>query len=124
VYAWPNGASLALVVCNNIEHFAFRAGLGSDSAQIGAQQNQRNYAWRDYGNRAGLWYLLDLLDEFDLPCAHNVNAAVLDACPEIAPALLARGDESDEFVVRPSSRTIGNQLEQLISTEAAGAQSP
>jgi peptidoglycan/xylan/chitin deacetylase (PgdA/CDA1 family) len=93
VYAWPNGASLALVVCNNIEHFAFRAGLGSDNAQMGAQQNQRNYAWRDYGNRAGLWYLLDLLDEFDLPCAHNVNAAVLDACPEIAPALLARGDE-------------------------------
>jgi allantoinase len=92
-YVWPNGANLALVVCNNIEHFAFRAGLGSDSAQMGAPQNQRNYAWRDYGNRAGLWYLLDLLDEFDLPCAHNVNAAVLDACPEIAPALLVRGDE-------------------------------
>lgn len=93
VYAWPNGASLALVVCNNIEHFAFRAGLGSDSAQMGAPQNQRNYAWRDYGNRVGLWYLLDLLDEFGLPCAHNVNAAALDACPEITPALLARGDE-------------------------------
>lgn len=92
-YTWPNGANLALVVSNNIEHFAFRAGLGSDSAQLGAPQNQRNYAWRDYGNRVGLWYLLDLLDELDLPCAHNVNAAALDACPEIAPALLARGDE-------------------------------
>ena len=92
-YKWPNGTNLAVMVCNNIEHFAYRTGLGSDSAQPGAGQNQRNYAWRDYGNRVGLWYLLDLLDELAVPSAHNVNAAVLDHCPEIAPALLARGDE-------------------------------
>jgi len=92
-YEWPGGARLAVVVSNNIEHFAFRAGLGSDNAQLGAAQNQRNYAWRDYGNRVGLWYLLDMLDELALPCLHNVNGAVLDSCPEIAPALLARGDE-------------------------------
>ncbi len=92
-YEWPGGARLAVVISNNIEHFAFCAGLGSDSAQLGAAQNQRNYAWRDYGNRVGLWYLLDMLDELALPCSHNVNGALLDACPEIAPALLARGDE-------------------------------
>lgn len=92
-YEWPNGARLALLVCNNIEHFAYRAGLGSDSAQPGAAQNQRNYAWRDYGNRVGLWNLLEMLDELALRCAHNVNTAALDACPEIAPALRARGDE-------------------------------
>jgi hypothetical protein len=92
-YEWPNGARLAVLVYNNIEHFAFRTGLGSDSAQPGAPQTQRNYAWRDYGNRVGLWNQLDLLDELGLPCAHNVNSAVLDAYPEIAPALRARGDE-------------------------------
>jgi allantoinase len=92
-YAWPNGARLAVVIVNNIEQFAYRAGLGSDSAQQGGVQNQRNYAWRDYGNRVGLWYLLDCLDNLGLPAAHNINAAVLDACPEIAPALIARGDE-------------------------------
>ncbi len=92
-YEWPNGTRLAVLVCNNIEHFAYRAGMGSDSAQIGAMQNQRNYAWRDYGNRVGLWYLLDLLDELGVPCAHNVNGAALDTCPEIVPALLKRGDE-------------------------------
>ena len=93
VYDWPGGKRLAVVISNNIEHFAYRAGLGTDSAQPGAAQNQRNYAWRDYGNRVGLWYLLDLLDELAVPCSHNVNAAVLEHCPEIAPALLARGDE-------------------------------
>ncbi|WP_431281305.1 polysaccharide deacetylase family protein [Humitalea sp. 24SJ18S-53] len=92
-YEWPGGKRLALLLSNNIEHFAFRAGIGSDSAQIGAPQNQRNYAWRDYGNRVGLWYMLDMLDEMGLPCSHNVNTAALDACPEIAPALIKRGDE-------------------------------
>jgi allantoinase len=43
-YEWPGGARLALLVGNNIEHFAFRARIGRDSAQIGAPQNQRNYA--------------------------------------------------------------------------------
>jgi len=93
IYEWPNGRRLALLVCNNIEWFAFRAGLGTDSAQPGAPQNQRNYAWRDYGNRVGLWSLLELLDELEIPAAHNVNAAVLDACPEIGEAIRARGDE-------------------------------
>ncbi|MBC7801628.1 MAG: polysaccharide deacetylase family protein, partial [Gemmatimonadaceae bacterium] len=92
-YAWPNGAHLALLIVNNIEHFAYRQGLGSDSTGPALVQNQRPYAWRDYGNRVGLWNLLALLDELALPAAHNCNAAVLDHCPEIAPALLARGDE-------------------------------
>jgi peptidoglycan/xylan/chitin deacetylase (PgdA/CDA1 family) len=92
-YTWPNGARLAVLVVTNIEQFAYRAGLGSDSAQPGAIQNQRNFAWRDYGNRVGIWYLLDMLDELGMPAAHNINAAVLDDCPQIAPALMARGDE-------------------------------
>ena len=56
-------------------------------------QSHRNYAWRDYGNRVGLWYYLDLLDEFALPGAHNVNSAVLEACPDIVERLNGRGDE-------------------------------
>jgi len=92
-YEWPNAARLAVVLCNNIEAFAFRAGLGSDSTGAAAPQSQRNYAWRDYGNRVGLWNMLAMFDEYGLPCAHNVNGLVLDTCPEIAPALMKRGDE-------------------------------
>src|SRR5579875_4050249 len=76
-YEWPEGKRLAVTFNNNIEWFAFGAGLGSDSTGAPAPQSQRNYAWRDYGNRVGLWYYLDLLDEFGLPAAHNVNSAVL-----------------------------------------------
>jgi allantoinase len=92
-YDWPEGKRLAVTFNNNIEHFAFSAGLGSDSTGATAAQSQRNYAWRDYGNRVGLWYYLDLLDEFGLPGAHNVNSAVLEACPDIGVRLKARGDE-------------------------------
>ncbi len=92
-YEWPEGKRLAVTFNNNIEWFAFGAGLGSDSTGAPAPQSQRNYAWRDYGNRVGLWYYLDLLDEFGLPAAHNVNSAVLEACPEIGERLNARGDE-------------------------------
>jgi allantoinase len=92
-YTWPNGSRLAVLVVTNIEQSAYRAGLGSDSAQPGAVQNQRNFAWRDYGNRVAIWNLLDTLDALGIPAAHNFNTAVFDACPDIAPALVARGDE-------------------------------
>lgn len=93
VYDWPEGKRLAVYLCNNIEHFAFGRGLGTDSTGPSAEQSQRNYAWRDYGNRVGLWYYLDLLDEFGLPGAHNVNAAALEYCPDIVERLNGRGDE-------------------------------
>ena len=92
-YTWPGGKKLALMLVNNIEHFHYREGLGSDSTGPAGVQNQRPYAWRDYGNRVGLWNMLGLLDELKLPAGHNCNSTVLDHCPEIAPALLARGDE-------------------------------
>src|SRR5579871_4714121 len=76
-YEWPEGKRLAVTFNNNIEWFAFGAGLGSDSTGAPAPQSQRNYAWREFG----------------LPAAHNVNSAVLEACPEIGERLNARGDE-------------------------------
>ena len=92
-YDWPSGKRLAVCLCNNIEWFSFMTGLGSDHTVPGAAQTTRNYAWRDYGNRVGLWYLFDLLDELGLPASHNMNAAVLDNCPQVVDRIRARGDE-------------------------------
>jgi peptidoglycan/xylan/chitin deacetylase (PgdA/CDA1 family) len=93
VYDWPGGKRLAVSLCHNIEWFSFMTGLGSDHTLPGAAQTTRNYAWRDYGNRVGIWYLFDLLDELGLPTSHNVNAAALEHCPQIVARILARGDE-------------------------------
>jgi peptidoglycan/xylan/chitin deacetylase (PgdA/CDA1 family) len=93
VYDWPDGKRLAVFFCNNIEFFAFGAGVSPDSTGEHAAPSHRNYAWRDYGNRVGIWYYFDLLDEFGLPGAHNVNAQVLEECPAIVERMNARGDE-------------------------------
>ena len=93
VYDWPEGKRLAVFFCSNIEHFAYRAGLGVAPTGVAAEQNQQTYAWRDYGNRVGIWHYLDLLDEFGLPGAHNVNAAALEYAPDIVERLKGRGDE-------------------------------
>ena len=93
-YEWPNGTRLAFSLYNNIEHFGYRKGLGADSAAPApAAQNQRNWAWRDYGNRAGIWYYFDMLDDYELPASHNVNSMALDVYPSIAQRMVARGDE-------------------------------
>lgn len=92
-FSWPDGKRLAVCICNNIEVFSFLSGLGSDSASTTAPQTTRNYAWRDYGNRVGQWYLFDLLDEFGMPAAHNFNSLLFDTCPQIAERIIARGDE-------------------------------
>lgn len=95
VYDWPDGKRLAMYVGTNIESFAFGAGVGSDPAhgEAGLHQNQRNYAWRDYGLRIGVWRMFDLLDEFAIPAAHNASAMLYEQCPEIMDRIRDRGDE-------------------------------
>ena len=92
-FLWPGGKRLAVCICNNVEVFSFLSGLGSDSASLTAPQTTRNYAWRDYGNRVGQWYLFDLLQEYGLPASHNINSMLIDECPQIVARIKQRGDE-------------------------------
>jgi len=92
-YSWPNGKRLAVYFGNNIEYFAFGAGLGPSSAAEQPPPNHRNYAWRDYGNRVGLWRLFDMMDEFAAPMSHNTNSTALEYHPEILERIKKRGDE-------------------------------
>ena len=92
-YAWPQGERLAFTITTNIEWFAFGAGLGHDPAKIGEPQTHRNYAWRDYGNRIGVWRLFELLDALGLPAGHCTNSLVYDCAPQITDAIRRRGDE-------------------------------
>ena len=92
-YAWPEGKRLAFTVTTNIEWFAFGAGMGHDPANISEPQTHRNYSWRDYGNRIGIWRLFDLLEELKLPAAHATNSLIYEYAPQITDAIRKRGDE-------------------------------
>ena len=92
-YTWPDGRRLAVYVALNLEHFSFGEGLGACLAPGGPQPDILNYAWRDYGNRVGVWRLLDLFKELEMPVALLVNSSIYDYCPEVVKAFRDRKDE-------------------------------
>lgn len=92
-YSWKDNTRLAVYIALNIEHFEFGQGLGATLAPGGPQPDVLNYAWRDYGNRVGVWRLLDLFNEFSLPVTLVVNSEIYDYCPEVVAAFRNRGDE-------------------------------
>jgi allantoinase len=93
-YKWPNGAGLAVYIAVNLEHFSFGEGLGAQLAPSGPiEPDVLNYAWRDYGNRVGVWRMLTEFDRLNLPVAVLVNSEIYDYCPEVMDAFRKRGDE-------------------------------
>jgi allantoinase len=92
-YAWPDGRRLAVYFALNLEHFSFGDGLGAELAPGGPQPDVLNFAWRDWGNRVGAWYLIDAFDALGLPMAALVNSSVYDYAPQLIAAHRARGDE-------------------------------
>jgi allantoinase len=92
-YSWPDGKRLAFYVALNIEHFAFLTGRGMDPTYRGGPPTTRNYAWRDYGNRIGIWRLFSLLEELKLPASILLNSEVARLYPDIVAKIKQRGDD-------------------------------
>ncbi|MGY3135037.1 allantoinase [Bradyrhizobium sp. USDA 4501] len=92
-FNWPQGRRLAVYVGLNLEHFAFGDGLGAELCPGGPHPDVLNYAWRDYGNRVGVWRLIELFDELKLPLSVLANSSIYHYCPEVMEAFRARGDE-------------------------------
>ncbi|MFC3028184.1 MULTISPECIES: polysaccharide deacetylase family protein [Roseomonadaceae] len=90
---WPGGARLAVHVAVNLEAFPFAEGMGIPLVNPSPEPDVQNYGFRDWGNRVGVWNLLDALDELAIPAAALLNTAIYDLCPEVAAAFRARGDE-------------------------------
>jgi len=86
VYDWPGGKRLAVYVGLNLEWFSFGEGLGAELAPGGPQPDVLNYAWRDYGNRVGVFRLADLFAELKLPVSLLVNAEMYARAPQAVAA--------------------------------------
>jgi allantoinase len=106
VYQWPGGARLAVWVIPNIEHFRF------DDREFGGEgrgviPDVPKYSERDYGNRVGVWRLMDVLDRHKLRATVALNSDVCLYEPQIIEAGNARGWEWMGHGQTNSSRLTG-----------------
>jgi peptidoglycan/xylan/chitin deacetylase (PgdA/CDA1 family) len=94
VFDWPGGKRLAFYIALNVEEFAFMAGRGNDPfSRTNSAQTQRNFAWRDYGLRVGIWRIFRMLDELKLPATILLNSLVSEHFPDIVARIKQRGDD-------------------------------
>ncbi len=92
-FEWPEARRLAVHVSINVEYFAYNEGTGLSFSPGIPQPNTYNWGWREYGIRVGIWRLLDLCKEFELPISALVNSSVIEHAPRIIGALQEYGAE-------------------------------
>ena len=84
---FPGGARLAFYVGLNIEHFRQDLPLTPAGGPVPDPLAQ---GWRDYGNRVGIWRLMDIFDEVGIRASAIINSDVCTAYPQIIEAGVAR----------------------------------
>ena len=77
---WPNGARVAVWVIPNVEHFHLE--IGSPAPDV------RNFSRRDYGNRVGLWRLMEVLTRHKIRGTVALNAEIGIYYPRIMQAMI------------------------------------
>jgi peptidoglycan/xylan/chitin deacetylase (PgdA/CDA1 family) len=85
VLRWPNSARVALWVIPNIEFFSLkRAFAGHPFEKAGADvPTVRPWGQRDYGNRIGVFRVMDVLKRYGIRATATVNADIVDHHPQI-----------------------------------------
>jgi peptidoglycan/xylan/chitin deacetylase (PgdA/CDA1 family) len=88
----PGDARVALWVAPNVEFYEFMPPANPDRNPwaLKPHPDTMNYAWRDYGNRMGVWRMFDLFDKHSIRGTVSLNVAVFDHFPEIAKAMVDR----------------------------------
>ncbi len=77
------GHRIAVWVVMNVEHFTFGKLGTAIQPHLNSQPEIANYAWRDYGNRVGIWRLFELFAELEIPVTAAVNGEICSFYPEI-----------------------------------------
>ena len=83
--SWPNGARVAVWVIPNIEHFHLE--LTRPAPDV------RNHSRRDYGNRVGVWRLMETMGRHGVRGTVALNGEVVRHYPRIVEAAKGQGWE-------------------------------
>ena len=92
VLKWPGGARVAFWLAPNIEHYEYLpppSDIRNPWPRV-PHPDAMSYALRDYGNRVGIWRMIDVTDKHDMRCTVSLNEAVLEHYPEIRDAMVKR----------------------------------
>jgi allantoinase len=113
---WPGGARIALWVAPNIEFFPLdeKVFMG-----MGMVPDVLSWSHREYGNRVGIWRIMEVLDRYGIRATVALNSEVCDACPQIVAAGVERGWEFMGHN-QSNSRPL-NQIDPARESEVIGA---
>lgn len=128
-WRWHNGARLAVCVLLYVEHWELEPPPDAhrDPRHVGEFgsffPDYRTWSQREYGNRIGIFRVLEVLDALGITPAAPVNTMAIEACRALIDALRAR---SVEFLghgiaaTRMQTGRLGEQAErELIEASAA-----
>jgi peptidoglycan/xylan/chitin deacetylase (PgdA/CDA1 family) len=100
---WPDDHRVALIITINLEtwdltkdstrpYYAGGPAILPD-ALPGNVPDFPNYTWREYGQRVGVWRLIELFDELGVKAGCTVNGATCERRKPMVDAAIARGWE-------------------------------
>ena len=84
-WKWPNGARLAIWVAPNLEFFPLTRPLAANPMAKTPEKAPTIRTWgvRDYGNRVGVFRMMELLAKYGIRATASLNADLCDQHPQI-----------------------------------------
>ena len=87
----PKGARVAVIPYINIEHFPHDIpGTAIEATTQRFNPDTLNYGWRDYGNRVGLWRIIELMDKLGMRGTVCLNSDIIREYPRIMDETIKR----------------------------------
>jgi len=83
---WPNGARVALWVITNIEFWSLKSRIAAHASQKASEASVpgvRQWGQRDYGNRVGVFRVMEVLEKHGIRSTATTNSDICDFHPQI-----------------------------------------
>lgn len=100
---WPNGKRMAVILTINMEYWDpvqdsdkpyYPGGPGIVGGNLpGNVYDNPNFTWREYGQRVGVWRMIDLFDKEGVQASCTINAKMALKRRAVVDAALERGWE-------------------------------
>ena len=90
-WSWPNGARIAVSVGVAFEAFERHSQITLEKTDNKIDHFSLSYA--EYGAKAGIWRLMDLLDEFNVKSVVSTNGLAAEKYPNAVRAVVEAGHE-------------------------------